>query len=310
MGINDSKSKSTVHVKSWGCSRNSSSGHDSLDGCSDEETKEGVGKKDRDTWSHEDGKESRGSPGPGELVDRRRNWEGRQSRSVSLLSLLFFRASLYTKLSQSERAISDLSEAISIPPDENINSQQFVKSSLRNDDRFHLFLSRGMCFKSLGQYSEAIKDFSESLLLSESYIDALSCLGTTSGEEETSNEKNENSSSQTSDSNNTNMSHTRNIDGSYTQSNYSHTPKAMGSSSSKSKSNDHNRISAHIAHKSPLLLSLASCLAHRGYCLRKVNQLKSSVEDYSQVIEITPHNVQVCFSICQPIYLNNSCRIL
>ena len=309
LGTEDSKN--TAHMKSRSCFRISSSGQESPDGYSDEERKTdgysdedkksavekeerktAVEKEDRDTWSHKDAViEKRGGRGRGELVDRSRKRDGRQSRGVSLLSLLFFRASLYTKLSQPERAVLDLSEAIDIPEENHNNSQQFVRLSLKNDDRFHLFLSRGMCLKSLGQHSEAIKDLSQSLLLSEAYIDTLLSPGMTAGEVEINNE-NMNRISNI----NINMSKIRDTENIGTESN----DNAMGNSNNN---NNNNSISAHIAHKSPLLLSLASCLAHRGYCHRKLNQLKCSLEDYSQVIEITPHNVQVCLSDRQPIYL-------
>jgi tetratricopeptide (TPR) repeat protein len=97
------------------------------------------------------------------------------SDNATLLSLLSFRASLYSKLDQHTQAISDLTEAIDIPEIHRNNRETVHKhgnsSFTGKDYRSNLYFSRGLSLKRVGTYPEAVCDFSAAIELYDRHPD-------------------------------------------------------------------------------------------------------------------------------------------
>jgi tetratricopeptide (TPR) repeat protein len=131
--------------------------HHKKENCKEEENEENEGK---DKGEKEGEKE-------GERVER--------SDDATLLSLLSFRASLYSKLDQHTHAISDLTEAINIP-EIHQNSRGTVQrhgnsSYTGKDYRSNLYFSRGLSLKRVGSYPEAVCDFTAAIELCDRHSD-------------------------------------------------------------------------------------------------------------------------------------------
>ena len=273
-------SKYAAHVQVQDCLSHGSGGVASSVTYSDEQRKAGAtgGKNDTGDDIDRDTESSggRGSAGAGERTKKR---DRVQNKCVTLLSLFSFRASLYSKSSRPEQAISDLSEAINLPTEDNDYSQESVKLYAKKDDRLNLFFSRGLCLTTLGRHSEAIKDFSESLLLCHCINGSSSPSMVDSGEERANDENIDNNSNNDDDDDNS---------------------KNINSSHSCLLGIKKNQSIAHTSEISHLLLLQARSLTQRGYCHCRLNHLNASLNDYSQVVQITPHNVQVRLYACLP----------
>jgi tetratricopeptide (TPR) repeat protein len=127
----------------------------------------------------ENGKEKENEENEGkDKGEKEREKEGKRverSDDATLLSLLSFRASLYSKLDQHTHAISDLTEAINIP-EIHRNSRETVQkhgnsSFTGKDYRSNLYFSRGLSLKRVGSYPEAVCDFTAAIELCDRHPD-------------------------------------------------------------------------------------------------------------------------------------------
>jgi tetratricopeptide (TPR) repeat protein len=248
--------------------------------------------------------------------EKREKRKGKQARNVvTLVSLLSFRAKLYSKgqPEEVELAVLDLSEALLLyaspspppppPPPQggdssckspvsssgmsSINTNcitlqenneiQRQNNNREKESRACLLFSRGLCHKSLQYYQAAISDFTEALSLESENFEMFG------------NYDNEdlNKGVGVGVRVRVGVGDVSSPVGYIRGHNYNYS-SCRGSLSSETddEERDHRTYAQ-------LIAAQASTLAHRGYCFRKLNNFESSVLDYSQVILMTPGNIQV-----------------
>ena len=246
-------------------------------------------------------REGEGEGERGEEEEREGNNYGRDSAvdSDTILSLLSFRASLYSKLNLPENAIADLTEAIDYAQNHR-NGRESVERQLCN-----FIFSRAASYQSMGWYLDAVSDYSHLLDLMDEEECRSGCNSSSGGGDANNDGKND-------DGNNVNC-YDRGNDGGDKNTGLSSKSSRLSSSSNtaNSSSNSNNSKNAPTLplptskiplqhqqqqqqqHTHSFLVLRSSTFAHRGYCLRKLGNFRDSLSDYSAAISLSPMNVQV-----------------